>query len=256
MVKLRSADEMVKIRDAAAMVAETLEFLRGYTRPGMTTGHLDGKAAEYILDRGGTPSFLGYLGYPAHICVSVNEEVVHGIPGSRVIEDGDIVGVDVGVVKDGYHGDAALTFAVGEVPEETRRLLSVTEECLMKGIEAFQSGNRLGDVGHAIQSLAEGHGYGVIRTLVGHGIGEKLHEDPQVPNYGRPGTGLKLRPGMVCAIEPMITMGGWEVETLSDQWTIVTKDKSLAAHFEHTVALTETGPEILSLAPSQAPHRG
>jgi methionyl aminopeptidase len=250
MVKLRSAEEVARIRESAALVAETLEFLKGWTRPGMTTADLDGKANEFIQDHGGRSSFLGYLGYPAHICVSVNEEVVHGVPGTRVIREGDIVGLDVGVVKDGYHGDAALTFAMGEVAPETQRLLEITEECLMRGIEAFRPGNRLGDVGHAVQTLAEGQGYGVIRTLVGHGIGEKLHEDPQVPNYGRAGTGLKLRAGMVCAIEPMITMGGWEVETLSDQWTIVTKDKSLAAHFEHTVALTESGPEILSVARS------
>jgi len=248
MVKLRSAEEVQKIRASAVLVAETIAQLRQWARPGMTTAELDQKADEFIRANGGRPCFLGYMGYPASICISVNEEVVHGIPGSRVIKDGDIVGVDVGVVMDGYNGDAAVTFAVGEVPEPVRRLLQVTEDCLMAGIEAFQPGNRLGDVGYAIQSLAERHGYGVVRSLVGHGIGEKLHEDPQVPNFGKPGTGQKLRPGMVCAIEPMITMGGWEVETLADQWTIVTKDSSLAAHFEHTVALLEDGPEILSVA--------
>ena len=248
MVKLRSSDEIEKIRESAGLVAETLELLRNDTRPGITTAELDTKAETFIRDNGGEPSFLGYLGYPATICISVNEEVVHGIPGSRVIKDGDIVGIDAGVVKDRYHGDAAVTFAVGEIPEAVRQLLRVTEECLYKGIEAFQPNNRLGDVGYAIQSHAESHGYGVVRTLVGHGIGEKLHEDPQVPNYGKPGTGSKLRAGMVCAIEPMLTMGGWEVDTLPDRWTIVTRDKSLAAHFEHTVALNEDGPRILSQA--------
>jgi methionyl aminopeptidase len=252
MVKLRSAEEVQKIRASAVLVADTIAQLRQWTKPGITTAELDHKADEFIRAGGGRPCFLGYMGYPASICISVNDEVVHGIPGTRVIRDGDIVGVDVGVVMDGYNGDAAITFAVGEVPEPVRRLLQVTEECLLAGIDAFQPGNRLGDVGYAIQSLAESHGYGVVRSLVGHGIGEKLHEDPQVPNFGKPGTGQKLRPGMVCAIEPMITMGGWEVETMADQWTIMTKDRSLAAHFEHTVALWEDGPEILSVASSEA----
>lgn len=247
MVKLRSDLEIAKIRESASLVADVLGMLRQATRPGVTTDELDQKADTFIRDHGGRPCFLGYMGYPKSVCISINEEVVHGIPGSRVIREGDIVGLDVGVVKDGYHGDAAVTFAVGGIPDAVAELLRVTEECLMRGIEAFKPGNRLGDVGWAIQSHAEQHGYGVVRTLVGHGIGEKLHEDPQVPNFGKPGTGQKLRPGMVCAIEPMITMGGWEVETLPDQWTIVTKDRSLAAHFEHTVALTGDGPEILSV---------
>jgi methionyl aminopeptidase len=248
MVKLRSGVEIEKIRESSRIVAETIRLLRGLTREGVSTGELDRKAEQYIRDQGGEPSFMGYHGYPASTCISINEEVVHGIPGNRVIRAGDIVGVDVGVVKNGYHGDAAATFAVGDIPESVDKLLRVTKECLMKGIEAFRAGNRLGDVGYAVQAHAERHGYGVVRSLVGHGIGERMHEDPQVPNYGDPGTGLKLKPGMVCAIEPMITMGGWEVETLSDQWTIVTRDGSLAAHFEHTVALTEDGPEVLSLA--------
>lgn len=247
MVKLRSVEEIDRIRVSAGIVAETLQLLRKTARPGMTTRELDRLAETYIRDQGGEPCFLGYMGYPASVCISINEEVVHGIPGDRIIQDGDIVGIDAGVVKDRYHGDAALTFPVGEVSEEVRQLLAVTEECLMRGIEAFKMDNRLGDVGYAIQSHAESFGYGVVRTLVGHGIGEKLHEDPQVPNFGKPGDGTRLRQGLVCAIEPMITLGGWEVETMSDQWTIVTKDKSLAAHFEHTVALTEGGTEILSV---------
>ncbi len=255
MVKLRSQDEIERIRTSSRIVAETLDLLRKLARPGLTTADLDRKAEEYIRDNGGEPSFMGYHGYPASTCISVNEEVVHGIPGPRVIEEGDVVGVDVGVVKDGYHGDAATSFAVGPVPESAERLLKVTEECLQLGIRAFTEGNRLGDVGHAVQSHAEQHGYGVVRSLVGHGIGEKMHEDPQVPNYGKPGTGMKLKRGLVCAIEPMITLGGWEVETLGDQWTIVTRDRSLAAHFEHTVALTENGPEILSVVDGRGEAR-
>lgn len=247
MVKLRSTEEIERIRESARIVAETLRLLENMAEPGVTTGDMNKAADTYIRDHGGEPSFLGYYGYPASTCISINEEVVHGIPGDRVIQDGDVVGVDIGVLKNGYHGDAALSFAVGNAPEEARKLLRVTEECLRLAIEAFREGNRLGDVGHAVQSHAERNGYGVVRSLVGHGIGEKMHEDPQVPNYGQAGTGLKLKPGLVCAIEPMITMGGWEVETLPDQWTIVTKDGSLAAHFEHTVALTENGPEILSI---------
>jgi methionyl aminopeptidase len=256
MVKLRSHEEIAKIRASAGLVAKTLRHLRDAARPGVTTGELDAMAEAFIRDNGGEPSFLGYLGYPATVCISVNEEVVHGIPGGRVIRDGDIVGIDAGVVMNGYHGDAAITFAVGEVSEDVARLLAVTEECLMRGIQAFREGNHIGDVGHAIQAHAETFGYGVVRTLVGHGIGEKLHEDPQVPNYGQPGEGPRIRPGLVCAIEPMITMGGWEVETLADQWTIVTKDRSLAAHYEHTVALTESGPEILSVVHNGATAAG
>lgn len=251
MVKLRSAQEVAKIRESAGIVAEVIDLLKTSARPGMSTAEMDKLAEAYIRDNGGVPCFLGYMGFPASVCISVNEEVVHGIPGSRVIKDGDIVGVDVGVLKEKYHGDAAITFPVGDVPPEVTKLLQVTEESLQRGIAAFRPGNRLGDVGHAVQSHAEANGYGVVRSLVGHGIGEKLHEDPQVPNYGKPGSGLKLKAGLVCAIEPMVTMGGWEVETLADQWTIVTRDRSLAAHFEHTVALTEDGPRILSVVRSE-----
>jgi len=247
MVKLRNPDEIKKIRESARIVAGTLRLLRGLAVPGITTGELDRRGEEYIRDHGGEPSFLGYHGYPASTCISVNEEVVHGIPGSRVIAEGDLVGIDVGVVKNGYHGDAAVSFAVGPVPAEAEQLLKVTEESLHRAIARFREGNRIGDLGHAVESLAEKHGYGVVKTLVGHGIGEQMHEDPQVPNYGDAGTGLKLRTGMVFAIEPMLTLGGAEVKTLSDRWTIVTRDGSLAAHFEHTVALTESGPEILSV---------
>jgi methionyl aminopeptidase len=255
MVKLRSAEEIDRIRESARIVAGTLRLLKGLCAPGVTTAELDKKGEEFIRDHGGEPSFLGYHGYPASTCISVNEEVVHGIPGSRVVREGDIVGIDVGVYKNRYHGDAALSFAVGDVPPETEQLLQVTEESLHRGIQAFRVGNRLGDVGNAVEAHAGEYGYGVVRSLVGHGIGEAMHEDPQVPNYGNPGTGLKLRAGMVCAIEPMLTLGTWDVKTLSDGWTVVTRDSSLAAHFEHTVALTEAGPEILSVLPQEEEAR-
>ncbi|NNF05148.1 MAG: type I methionyl aminopeptidase [Candidatus Eisenbacteria bacterium] len=250
MVTLRSKDEVDKIRHSAQIVAGTLQLLKSMGAPGVDTGDMDKKAEEFIRDNGGEPSFLGYHGFPASTCISINEEVVHGIPGRRIIQEGDIVGVDVGVYKNGYHGDAALSFPIGEVSERAKELLKVTEESLLKGIEAFRPGNTLGDVGHAVQSHGEKHGFGIVRSLVGHGIGTEMHEDPQVPNYGKPGSGLKLRAGMVCAIEPMLTVGDHDVKTLSDHWTIVTRDGSLACHFEHTVALTENGPEILSVVPT------
>jgi methionyl aminopeptidase len=186
------------------------------------------------------------MGYPASICVAINEQVVHGIPSERQLAEGDIVGFDVGVVKNGYHGDAARTFAVGEVSPEIRRLMDVGAESLRRGIAAARPGNYIGDIGHAVQTWAESAGFTVVRDLVGHGIGERLHEDPQVPNYGRAGTGLPLAAGMVLAIEPMVNMGDWRVVTLSDQWTVVTADRSLSVHFENTVAITEHGPEVLT----------
>ena len=247
MARLKSTDEIAKIRESSRIVAGCHALVRKLIEPGVTTGFLDKKVEAYIRDHGAEPSFLGYHGFPASTCISINEEVVHGIPGDRVIEDGDLVGVDVGAYKNGFHGDAAISVIVGEGSSEARRLLRVTEESLMKGIEAFQVGNRLGDIGYAVQSHAEKHGYGVVRTLVGHGIGNEMHEEPQVPNYGKPGTGMKLEAGMVFAIEPMLTVGTFDVKTLSDKWTIVTKDGKLAAHYEHTVALTPHGPEILSV---------
>jgi methionyl aminopeptidase len=255
MAKLRTSEEIAKIRESSRVVAGVHRLLEDMAAPGVDTGDMDKAAETYIRDHGGEPSFLGYHGFPASTCISVNEEVVHGIPGRRVLREGDVVGVDVGVLKNGYHGDAAISFVLGEAPEEVRKLLRVTRESLYRGIEAFQVGNRLGDIGHAVQSHAEAHGFGVVRTLVGHGIGQQMHEDPQVPNYGKPGTGIALQPGMVFAIEPMLTAGHHDVKTLSDKWTIVTKDGSLAAHFEHTVALTPTGPEILSLLEEPAVAR-
>ncbi|HET6616431.1 MAG TPA: type I methionyl aminopeptidase [Gemmatimonadota bacterium] len=248
MVTLKSAREIERMRASGRVVAEVLEALEAEIRPGVATVDLD-RLAESIIGRyeGARPAFKGYGGFPASICASVNDEVVHGIPSeSRRLEAGDIVGIDVGVLMDGYHADAARTFGVGPVSEETRRLLSVTRSALEAGIGAAQPGARLGDVSAAIQTVAETAGFSIVRDLVGHGIGQHLHEDPQVPNFGVEGRGLELEPGLVIAIEPMVNVGGCEVRTLEDAWTIVTIDGSLSAHFEHTVAITESGPDILT----------
>ena len=248
MVTLKSAREIERMRASGRIVAEVLEALEAEIQPGVTTVELD-RLAERIIHghEGARPAFKGYGGFPASICASVNEEVVHGIPSmSRRLEAGDIIGIDVGVLMGGYHADAARTFAVGPVSEETRRLLAVTRSALESGIEAAQPGARLGDVSAAIQSVAEKAGFSIVRDLVGHGIGQHLHEDPQVPNFGVEGRGLALEPGLVIAIEPMVNVGGSEVRTREDAWTIVTIDGSLSAHFEHTVAITETGPDVLT----------
>lgn len=247
-VTLKSAREIERMRASGRVVAEVLEALEAEIRPGVATVDLD-RLAESIIGRyeGARPAFKGYGGFPASICASVNDEVVHGIPSvSRRLEAGDIIGIDVGVLMDGYHADAARTFGVGPVSEETRRLLSVTRSALEAGITAAQPGARLGDVSAAIQTVAETAGFSIVRDLVGHGIGQHLHEDPQVPNFGVEGRGLELEPGLVIAIEPMVNVGGCEVRTLEDAWTIVTIDGSLSAHFEHTVAITESGPDILT----------
>ncbi len=247
MIRLRRKEEIDKIRESARIVAEAIDLSAGLVRPGLTTRELDQKIEELIRSRGATPSFIGYHGYPASSCLSVNEQVVHAIPGDYVLREGDIVGVDIGAFKNGYHGDGAFTFGVGKVSESALRLMEVTRECLTLGVEAARAGNRVGAIGHAVQAHAEKNGFGVVRELVGHGIGERLHEEPQVPNYGRPDTGPTLRPGMVIAIEPMINEGTHEVETLADEWTVVTRDRKLSAHFEHTVLVTESGPEILTV---------
>ena len=246
MVYLREPDEIEAIRAAARLVTRTLEMLAREIRPGQTTAELDRLAEDFIRGHGGRPAFKGYRGFPASICPSVNEEVVHAIPGSRTLESGDVIGIDVGVEKDGYFGDAAYTFPVGEVSEEATRLLRVTREALLQGVERARPGNRVGDISHAIQSHAERNGYSVVRSLVGHGIGRQMHEEPQVPNYGLPDRGPRLMAGQVLAIEPMVNAGGPDVVTRPDGWTVVTKDGSLSAHFEHTVAVGRTGPEILS----------
>jgi len=248
MVTLKSEREIERMRASGKVVAEVLQALEAEIRPGVATAELD-RLAESIIrgHEGARPAFKGYGGFPASICASVNEEVVHGIPSkSRTLEAGDIVGIDVGVLMNGYHADAARTFAVGPVTERTERLLSVTQSALEAGIEAARAGARLGDVSAAIQSVAETAGFSIVRDLVGHGIGQHLHEDPQVPNFGVEGRGLELEPGLVIAIEPMVNVGGSEVRTLEDAWTIVTIDGSLSAHFEHTVAITENGPDILT----------
>jgi methionyl aminopeptidase len=249
-VTLKSSDAIERMRRSGRIVAEALEAVREAARPGVSTGDLDALAEETIrAHRGARPAFKGYRGFPATLCVSVNEEVVHGIPSrKRILQEGDVASIDVGVCLDGYYGDAAITLPIGEVPGEVLRFLEVTEAALMTGLDRARPGNRVGDIGAAIQEVAESHGYSVVRSLVGHGIGSRLHEDPQVPNFGRPNTGMELKEGLVLAIEPMFNMGGWEVRTLLDQWTVVTSDGSRSAHFEHTVAVTRNGPVVLTCA--------
>ena len=248
MIIRKSQDELQAMREAGRLTALTHDVVAAAVRPGITTASLDALAEEFIRDHDAIPAFKGYNGYPASICVSVNEEVVHGIPGARILRDGDIVSIDIGVVLDGFYGDMARTYPVGEISEEAKRLIAVTETALEKGIAAAVAGNRLSDIGHAVQSYVEAHGMSVVRDFVGHGIGRSMHEEPQIPNFGRPGYGPRLQPGMVMAIEPMVNVGGWEVIVLSDNWTVVTADRSLSAHFEDTVAVTEGGPLILTQA--------
>jgi methionyl aminopeptidase len=247
MITIKSGREIELMRISGKITSKTLTMLMKTVRPGMTTAEVDRLAEDSIRSMGGIPTFIGYHGYAHTICASVNEEVVHGIPGSRVLKDGDLLSIDIGTTLNGYVSDSAVTVAIGNVSEAAERLMRVTQESLMLGIAQMQAGNRLGDIGHAIQSHAEKHGYGVVRQLVGHGIGTKMHEEPQVPNYGTPGHGTLLRPGLVLALEPMITEGTFEVETLDDGWTVVTEDGKLAAHFEHTIAVTSEGPRILTL---------
>jgi methionyl aminopeptidase len=247
MIYLKSVEEIEKIRKSSQLVARTLKYLRAFVREGISTEELDRLAEEYIKRHGGIPAFKGYRGYPRSLCVSVNEEVVHGIPGKRRLKEGDVVSLDLGVLMEGYYGDAAITVPVGKVSELAKRLIKVTEEALYKGIEKARPGNRLSDISHAIQTHVEKAGFSVVREFVGHGIGKQLHEEPQVPNFGPPNRGPRLEPGMVLAIEPMVNTGTWEVRILSNGWTVVTADGGLSAHFEHTVAITDNGPEILSL---------
>ena len=250
MIRLKTKQEVDKIRESCVIVAETLEALGKLAEPGMSTAELDRWAHDFIRTRDGIPAFKGYRGFPANTCISVNEEVVHGIPGTRTLSEGDIVSIDVGVLKNGYFGDGAATFPVGEVSEHAQTLLEVTQLALMKGIEKATAGSFLGDVSHAIQECAESFHFSVVRDLVGHGIGAQMHEEPQIPNFGAPGTGPVLVEGMVLAIEPMVNAGGWEVQTLSDNWTVVTKDGSLSAHFEHTVAVLNGRAQVLTQAGS------
>lgn len=246
MIILKSEREINYMRDAGKIVAKTLQELKNAAKPGVTTLELDEIAEKYIKGCGAIPAFKGYHGFPGSICASVNEEVVHGFPGLRKLKNGDNISIDVGAVLNGYTGDAAITVPIGSVDAEMQTLLDVTEESLYKGIEQAILGNRLSDISHAVQVHAEKHGYGVVRDFVGHGIGRNMHEDPQIPNYGAPGHGPRLKTGMTLAIEPMITMGTFEVETLENDWTAVTQDGKPSAHFEHTIAITPDGPEILT----------
>ncbi len=234
------------MRPANRLVAEVLRELREAARPGVTTADLDVLAEKRIREEGGEPAFKGYHGYPSTICASVNEQVIHGIPSARALVDGDILSIDVGVVMDGFFGDAAITVPIGEIPDRARELLRVTEESLYKGIAQARVGGRVSDIGHAVQRHVEAHGFSVVREFVGHGIGSAMHEEPQIPNYGEPGRGPRLAEGMVLAIEPMINIGKPAVKILEDGWTAVTRDGSLSAHFEHTVCVTASGPVILT----------
>ena len=245
-VTLKSEREMAAMRVAGRIVAEVLERLEPEVRPGMPTADLDRKAEEMIRAAGAVPSFKGYRGYPASICVSIGEEVVHGIPGSRRMHEGDLVSVDAGAIWDGYHGDGARTFIVGEVAPRVRELVDAARRALEAGIAAARPGKRIGDISAAIEDVALGGGFGVVRQYVGHGIGQEMHEEPQVPNFRSAARGIALAPGLCLAIEPMLTLGSADVLLRSDGWTVATRDRSLAAHFEDTIAITEDGPEVLT----------
>lgn len=246
MIVYKTAEEIEIMREAAQIVSRTLGILTPHIKPGTTPLELDKMAEEYIRSQDAIPGFLGLYDFPNTLCVSVNEQVVHGIPNDRPLEEGDIISVDCGAIYKGYYGDHAYTFEVGEVAPEVKKLLDVTKECLYLGIEEAKEGGRIGDIGFAIQQHAEKHGYGVVRDLVGHGLGKTMHEDPQVPNYGRRGRGKKIKNGLTIAIEPMINMGTERVVQLEDNWTIVTADGKPSAHFEHDIAVIDGKPEILS----------
>lgn len=247
MIVLKTKSELTLMREAGRIAAQALHAGVGAVRPGVTTMEINHIIENVIRSGGAVPSFLNYGGFPAAACISINEEVIHGIPSKkRVIREGDIVSIDVGALYKGYHGDTAFTVGAGEVPAEVRQLLEVTQKCLVLGIEAAQPGNRLGDIGSAVQACAESFGYGVVREYVGHGVGKKLHEEPEVPNFGTAGKGRRLSPGMTIAIEPMINLKGAGVKQLADGWTVVTASRLPSAHFEHTVAITDNGPVILT----------
>ncbi|HWC32826.1 MAG TPA: type I methionyl aminopeptidase [Actinomycetota bacterium] len=247
MIIRKSPGEVDRLRRAGRITASAIERVLEAVRPGITTAELDAIAETSIRDAGATPSFKGYRGFPATICASVNEEIVHGIPGRRRLAEGDLLSIDVGAIWDGYHGDSAVSLFVGEPPSgEADKLVRVTEEALEAGIAAIRPGARLSDISHAVEQVAAGAGFSVVREYVGHGIGRSLHEDPPIPNFGPPGRGPELRPGLVVAVEPMVNMGGWETRLLKDGWTVVTADGSLSAHFEHTIAVTGDGHEVLT----------
>lgn len=246
MIICKSGQELAYMREAGRVVAGALAEVARAVRPGVTTAELDRIAEEYILSQGARPAFKGLYGFPATICASVNEQVVHGIPGLKKLANGDIISIDIGAEINGYFGDSAQTFAVGDVAPEVQRLMDVTREALARGIEQARAGNRLSDISHAVQSYVEENGFSVVRDYVGHGIGKRMHEEPQVPNFGRPGRGPRLKPGMTLAIEPMVNMGTYQVHTLTDNWTVVTGDGKPSAHFEHTIAITDDEPVILT----------
>jgi methionyl aminopeptidase len=246
MIYYKTEEEIDLIRKSSLLVAKTHAEIAGLIKPGITTLALDKIAEEFIRDNGGIPAFKGYGGFPNTLCMSPNEQVVHGIPNNRILEDGEILSVDCGVMMDGFYGDSAFTYEVGEVDDKTKQLLKVTKESLYKGIEMAVTGNRVGDIGYAVQKHAESFGYGVVRELVGHGVGKNLHESPEVPNYGRKGKGILLKEGLVIAIEPMINMGVKQITQHNDGWTITTFDKKPSAHFEHTIVVRKGKAEILS----------
>ena len=246
MITIKSAEEIGKMRKAGALLNEVLDQLKTMIEPGVTTAHLDREAERLIRDAGAIPSFKGYEGFPASICASVNDEVVHGFPTDKPLKEGSIVSIDCGLILDGWQSDSAFTAPVGKIDEEIARLIRVTEECFWLGAKQVREGNRLGDVSHAVQEHAEKNGYGVIRDLCGHGIGREMHEDPNVPNFGPAGRGVRLKPGMVIAIEPMIARGRWPIYVDDNGWTVITRDHSWCSHYEHTVAVTTGEPEILS----------
>ena len=246
MVRVRSNREIEHISESAQIVADTLDMLTEKVESGISLMELDTLAEEFIRSRDAIPAFKGYMGFPATLCISVDDEVVHGIPSNKILNNGQIVGIDCGALKNGYYGDSARTFPVGDISDQDKKLIEITQEALYLGIDEAVPGNYVSDIGHAIQKFVEPKGYSIVRELVGHGIGTNLHEDPQVPNYGDPGMGVKLKEGMCLAIEPMINRGGKEVYTLDDGWTIKTKDGFNSAHFEHTIAIRKDGPEVLS----------
>lgn len=250
MIVLKTSRELAIMKEACVISAGALQTVAKAVEPGVSTAELDRLAEEYIRSKGAVPNFKNYQGYPATACISINNEVIHGIPSKqRVLRQGDIVSVDLGAMFEGYHGDNAATFAVGDVSPEAKRLMDVTRESLYEGINAARPGGRIGDISHAVQSYVESNGFSVVRQFVGHGVGTKLHEDPEVPNFGKAGHGFRLMPGMTLAIEPMVNMGDYQVKVLKDGWTTVTADGSLSAHFEHTVVITEDGPKIMTVAP-------
>lgn len=248
MIICKTEREIEIMREAGRIVALTHQELKKHIKPGITTKELDNIAEKTIRSYDAIPSFKGYGGFPGSICASVNDQLVHGIPGDRILRDGDIISIDIGAKYNGYHGDSAWTYAVGTIDEQTRKLLEVTEQSLYKGLDEARAGVRLSNISHAIQTYVEANGFSIVREYVGHGVGQDLHEDPQIPHYGPPNKGPRLKPGMVLAVEPMVNAGTRYVKTLSDNWTVVTVDGKMCAHFEHTIAITETGFEILTKA--------